>query len=233
MVDLKEEQQYEELRRLAQKLHIPIPEVFLELEVRDKDGRVIQRHRQRSHSWVRNAYNLMIMQGAGINGNESAVFGAGEVNIKLADGTVRQSPRAANICDADYDPEAVGFGYTAVAGWDTYGILVGSGTTAESFEDYFLDTQIVDGTGAGELSHIASETPSRSYADTTYSVDLVRYFNNNSGGNVDVNEVALVTNGYYGGAHIWMQSRDKLGATVTVPSTGQLKVTYTVELTYP
>ncbi|GAH72404.1 unnamed protein product, partial [marine sediment metagenome] len=64
-------------------------------------------------------------------------------------------------------------------------------------------------------------------------VDLVRYFNNNSGGNVDVNEVALVTNGYFGGAHIWMQSRDKLGATVTVPSTGQLKVTYTVELTYP
>ena len=97
MVDLKEEQQYEELRRLAQKLHIPIPEVFLELEVRDKDGRVIQRHRQRSHSWVRNAYNLMIMQGAGINGNESAVLGSLQGWRILARRTMTQRTQASSI----------------------------------------------------------------------------------------------------------------------------------------
>jgi hypothetical protein len=27
--------------------------------------------------------------------------------------------------------------------------------------------------------------------------------------------------------------RDKLAATVTIPNTGQLKVTYTIQLTYP
>jgi len=64
---------------------------------------------------------------------------------------------------------------------------------------------------------------------------MVRYFNNNSGGDVNVNEVALVLNQPQGGAVYgkWMQSRDKLASTVTVPNTGQLKVTYTVQLAYP
>jgi len=65
--------------------------------------------------------------------------------------------------------------------------------------------------------------------------ELVRYFNNNSGGDVNVNEVALVDYvGCRGSAidKVFM-SRDKLASTVTVPNTGQLKVTYTVQLTYP
>jgi len=64
---------------------------------------------------------------------------------------------------------------------------------------------------------------------------MVRYFNNNSGGDVAVNEVALVVNQPQGGPVYgkWVQARDKLASTVTVPNTGQLKVTYTVQLTYP
>ncbi|GAJ13452.1 unnamed protein product, partial [marine sediment metagenome] len=62
MLDLKEERQYERLKKLGRELHIPIPEHFLTMEVFDKDGKLIQRHHQRSHSWVRNAYHLLFCQ---------------------------------------------------------------------------------------------------------------------------------------------------------------------------
>ena len=53
---------------------------------------------------------------------------------------------------------------------------------------------------------------------------------------MSVNEVALSLRGYKPGSTVpynYMTARDKLITTVVVPDTGQLKVTYTVQLTYP
>jgi len=228
-----EEARYEQLRRLGQELHIPIPEAFWELEVRDKDGRVIQSLRQRSHSWVRNAYNHMFSQLAGKNGSDTT-FGAGKISIKDTGGTVRYG--TAPIGHSSTDIDGSSYGYRGAAGDDTWGIQVGSGTNAESFEDYQLQAKIANGVGAGQLSYIQQDPHVITYnADTkVLSNTLVRYFNNNSGGSVNVNEVALVLNQPLSGVTgKWVQSRDKLAATVTVPNTGQLKVTYTVQLTYP
>lgn len=227
------EQKYEQLRRLGQELHIPIPEAFWKLEVFDKDGKLIQKHKQRSHSWTRNAYNHLFSQLAQKNGNDDT-FGAGKLSIKDYNGVIKYGT---NPIGQDYsknvDNPAINYGYLCSAAWVVSGIQVGSGTNAESFEDYVLQTPIAEGTGAGEINHIASELHSISYSDTTLTDELVRYFNNNSGGNISVNEVALTMNGYLAANIKWVQSRDKLGATVTVPDTGQLKVTYTIELAYP
>lgn len=245
MLDTKEEQQYERLRKLGQELHIPIPEAFLTLEVFDKDGKLIQRHHQRSHSWVRNAYNMMFSQLAAKNGNGGAVFGAGFLNIKDTGGTVRTGEFGIGV--GCYDPSSPAWtnldtphssiGALATATHDDHGIVVGSGTNAESFEDYALQTLIVNGTDAGQLSYVASELSSVSYAALVLTCTLIRYFNNNSGDSIDVNEVALVIGGMAGSSgsaiYNWVQSRDHLASTVTVPVTGQLRVTYTVQLTYP
>ena len=75
-LDPKEEQKYEELRKLGQELKIPISEAFLTLEVFDKDGKLIQKHRQRSHSWTRNAYNALFSNLASVNLDDDT-FGAG------------------------------------------------------------------------------------------------------------------------------------------------------------
>lgn len=233
MLDPKEEQQFAELKKLARKLHVPIPEVFIELEVFDKDGKLIQRHHQRSHSWVRNAYNMLFSQLAG-KGCTATGFGAGKISIKdYPAGTIYDTIGYGLTISGVQTPDGATYGYRAPAGATSRGILVGSGTNAESFEDFALQTPIAEGTGAGELSHILSEAHSVAYADTTLTNTLIRYLNNNSGGNVLVNEVALVTYGYFGasGAPMLM-SRDKLASTVTIPDTGQLKVTYTVSLTY-
>lgn len=230
MLDTKEEQRYERLRKLAQELHIPIPEAFLTLEVFDKDGKLIQRHHQRSHSWVRNAYNVLFSQLAGKNVDD-VTFGAGLISLKKTDGAI-QSDEKCGGTSADVDGLT---GYRAAGGDDLYGILVGSGTNAESFEEYFLQTQLTEGTGAGQISHVASEEHSISYAALVLKNTLIRYFNNNSepAGDRNINEVALV---FYELMHKYeevLMARDKLASTVTVPVTGQLKVTYTVQLTYP
>jgi len=234
MNKLKEEQKYEQLRMLGKELHIPMPEAFWELEVRDKDGKVIQRHRERSHSWIRNAYNHLASQLFAKNANDDT-FGAGKLSIKKEDATVLYGTYPITLgysSNCDIPPS----GYLGSAGQNVVGIVVGTGTAAESFEDYKLDTKIANGVGAGQLSYIVSDTHVITYTAATKVLkdELVRYLNNNSGGDITVNEVGIICNGYVGqSAKQWLQVRDKLAAGVTVPDTGQLKVTYTIQLTYP
>ncbi len=229
-----EESRYERLRKLGQELHIPISEAFWGIEVRDGNGMVVLSLRQRSHSWVRNAYNHMFTQLAGKNGND-ALYGAGKLNVKDTAGTVRSASTPIGQSDADVDGTA--YGYRGPAGNDTWGIQVGSGANPENFEDHQLQAKVANGVGAGQLSYVEQDPHVIAYDAGTrvLSNTLVRYFNNNSGGPINVNEVALVLNQPQGGAVFgkWMQARDKLAATVAVPNTGQLKVTYTVQLAYP
>lgn len=232
----REEQKYRELRRLGQELHLPIPEAFWELEVRTRDGRIIQHLKQRSHSWVRNAYNAMFCQLAGKDASDTT-FGAGKISGKDTGGAVRTFSRALGT---DYNGSCdgltpgTGHGYRGAAASDSTGIVVGSGTAPESFEDYALQTLIPNGTGAGQLSYVASEPHAISYdaVGRILKNSLARFFNNNSGGDVNVNEVGIIFYTQYNG-YRYIYSRDKLATTVTVPNTGQLKVTYTIQLTYP
>ena len=60
MIELKEGRKYEQLKKLGQEFHIPIPELFLALEVRDKEGKLIQKHSERCHSFGRNVYNYTL-----------------------------------------------------------------------------------------------------------------------------------------------------------------------------
>ncbi|MBA7524808.1 hypothetical protein ES705_16952 [subsurface metagenome] len=231
MMDI-EERDYRQLRKLGQKLHIPIPEAFLELEVRDQDGRVIQRHKQRSHSWVRNAYNAMFINLAGKDPDD-VTFGAGLLSMKDTGGVI-VSVSAPLFYASSTSLDGTGQGYRAPAGDDDRGIVVGSGVAAESFEDYALETKIANGTAAGQLSYVESAAHSITWigGSLTLKNALIRYFNNNSGASVEVNEVGLIVFSYYS-VQEYLVSRDKLASPVTIPNTGQLKVTYTVQLTYP
>ena len=234
----KEEKKFRQLRKLGQELKIPVPEAFWEFEVFDKDGKLIQKHKQRSHSWVRNAYNMLFGQLAGKDLKDTT-FGAGLLSIKDTDGSIRYDGATYfGRKDTDFANSLDGtdVGYRASAGDDSKGIIVGSGINAESFEDYVLQTKIANGTAAGQLNYVASEAHAVTWVSATKIMknELIRYFNNNSGGDVSVNEVGIAGHGsVYLGYGTWLMSRDKLAATVTIPNTGQLKVTYTIQLTYP
>jgi len=232
MLNLKEEQKYGQLRKLSRELHIPTPEAFLTLEVFDKDGKLIQRHKQRSHSWVRNAYNLMFCQLGGKDADTGVgEFGAGYLSFKDTGAAVKQGNYTGAITDPSSSADAVGNAYRAAVSTVDYGIIIGSGTNPESFEGYALQTPIQEGNGAGQLNHLQQEEPVASYTPSTktFKVVHIRYMNNNS-----VNEVGLVDKMRYDAMFPYiLMSRDKLVSTVTIPDTGQLKVTYTIQLTYP
>ncbi len=246
-LDPREEAEFETLRLMGQRLHVPIFEAFWELEVMDRGGRPVQSLRQRSHSFVRNAYNHLLSQLAAKNGDGGAVFGGGFINIRNTGGSVLTGSfpiltgHDSNSTSTTPLDSATSFnqGVLAAAGIDSKGIVVGSGVNPESFESFALQTPILNGTTAGKLSHVQSEPVAVAYnaGTLTLTVTHARFFNNNSGGNVDVNEVAIYLVGKTGAGGqsnvAWMPARDKLAATVTVPNTGQLKVTYTISLTYP
>ncbi|GAJ09756.1 unnamed protein product, partial [marine sediment metagenome] len=169
MLDLKEERRYTRLKKLARELHIPMPEAFITLEVFDKDGKLIQRHHQRSHSWARNAYNMMFASLAGVT-SPDATWEAGKLSQKFTNGSIESGdyPFAMyfgkGASPYGYKMNTTDVGYRAAATEDSKGILVGSGENAESFEDYVLQTPIVEGTGANQLNHIESQPHSVSYA---------------------------------------------------------------------
>src|SRR3989304_5814245 len=91
---------------------------------------------------------------------------------------------------------------------------------------------------AGQLAYSVTDAPAITWTGgtLTFKVDWVRYFNNNSGAPITVWEVGLVCEGGYTGGtgtQLWMNARDVLGASVSVPNGGQLKVTYSISLVYP
>lgn len=221
-------------RRTARNLHLPYVRAVLDIEV-VKDNKTVVHRRQNSKSFVRNAYNLLYTNIAGVNISD-ALFGAGKLSIKATSGTIET-----------YQSNIQNGGYAAGDSDVTYGIVVGSGVNVESFEDFALQTPILNGNGAGQLNYNPMEPYIKAWNGgiLTFSDTLKRYMNNNSGGPISVNEVALicsltsiVSEGDFGPNYNFSSlpvliSRDKLGATITVVDTAQLKVTYIISLVYP
>jgi len=222
--------------KLGQELHIPIPEVFLTLEVFDKDGKLVQKLHQRSHSWVRNAYTHLYCMMASANAPDPT-YGAGYLNIKrFTDGLIFAVARSPGWTNANV--ETIGnMGFCSGAGDTTFGIVVGTSSQAESFDDWQLISKIANGTGASQLTYQAHEAIVKSYESgtKTQKVEHKRYFNNNSGGTISVNEVGIVGRMWFNmdSNRYALHSRDVLASTINIPNTGQLKVTYTIQLTYP
>ena len=217
---------------LAKELHLPFFKTYLTFDTYNRDGKLTHRHQQHGHSWTRNAYNFVFLTMAAKNPSDNT-FGAGKLSAKDTGGTVRYNTSYPLVYIYNQSLDAV-HGYRAVAGNSNYGIIIGSGITAESFEDYTLATKIAHGTSAGQLQYTLSDVHSISYANLTLKNTLGRMFDNGSGGSVDVNEVGLVGRIYiYNVAYYFLLSRDVLVSTITVPSTEQLRVAYSVSLVYP
>jgi hypothetical protein len=128
-------------------------------------------------------------------------------------------------------------GYMAGAADDSYGILVGTDDTAETFEDTTLVAKVAHGNSSGQLAIQATNAHVTAYdsGSKTMSDTLSRFFNNNSGGDITIKEVAIYSLllAGYNDERANLLSRDVLVTPVLVPNTGQLKVSYTNSLVYP
>lgn len=210
-------------------LHIPPPPVtWITMTVEDADGNVVSEKTIKANSWVRNYYNNLAS--CLLPGLPGGVYGAGTLAIKDTSGTTKTSTtHYTNYTNTSSSRNGS-------AGNDGYGISIGTGGNAESFEDYVLQTPIADGTGAGQMSYAAGTIGSPSYNAETkkWTQTITRAINNNTAGSISVTEVVL-----YWGMNVNNQAcvacvdRSLLPAAVDVPAANKLTVTYTTEMTFP
>jgi len=66
---MTEDQAYEQLKKLGSELKVPVYEAFWRFDIL-KDGELLSEKRMRSHSLVRNAYNLLYYYLCGVKPSE-------------------------------------------------------------------------------------------------------------------------------------------------------------------
>ncbi len=227
MLDSKEEKKFAELREKCRELKVMAPpEIFIGLKVHDKNGVLVFDDIQRGHSWTRNFYNMAFSMMADVGGDGGSTFGAGYFTAKNVDGIVR----GANTYTAfKTSGILLGYGFHNNAASATFGIVIGTGDTAFSVDQYGLATLIAHGSGAGQMSYNAMVAPVQAYTagSKTWKNTVSRIFNNNSGSSIIVKETGLYTNHYvFNDANYWMTERSVLSPAVSVANAGQLTVTY-------
>lgn len=129
---------------------------------------------------------------------------------------------------ANYCPYMGRLSTIANIGYPETGVIIGSGTTPPTVNDYKLENRIVS-------SNISSSAVVTSWIPAT-GVRLVSKITivNNGSTAVTIGEVGLCTNnGASGDAYCCLIERTVLDSPVTIPAGGVGQITYTVEMIYP
>ncbi len=121
----------------------------------------------------------------------------------------------------------------APANNDNYGIVIGSGTSGETINDYALDTQIAHGTGAGQLQYSTHSIVKPTIVSDNVDFVFSRAFINGSGNDVVVREIGVYTLGLDTGStfRYICVIRDILSSAETVANGETLTIQYTIRTT--
>jgi len=181
------------------------------VEVRDKDGRVLQRISAPSRSYVQQWNQLL------------NVFTAGAVKtVKDTGGTNRDAK----------DNNTATFDTTAAIGEIVKGIRIGKGTTAVAITDYALESPCVEGVGADEFNHQLVEFTEPSVIGTTCSFTITRTMINNSGATITgIKEIGCYCCFIDVTVEYALAFRDVLPGALSIPDGGSITVTYTIKVT--
>lgn len=137
--------------------------------VRDKDGNIKKQFTEKCESLLRQFQRFQF-----------SFFASTTKNITDVGNTTRS-------CNNTEKNEANG-----PSGNDVYGIQIGTGTTTVAIDDYMIETQINEGTGAGQMEHQFTSITNNEGSSQDY-VLISRQFINNSGSSITVKEAGLVT----------------------------------------
>lgn len=235
MLNPEEEKKFAELRERCRNLKVlTVPDVFIGLQVHDRNGVLVFDDLQRGHSWTRNFYNFAFCAMAD-SPTTSSTFGAGYMNAKNNVGSVADNATY-TLCKTS---NMLGNGFHGSIGYNTKGIVVGTGNAAFSLADYILNTVIAHGNASGELFYQAQANAVPSY-DSTPGAEKwtnvhTRLFNNNSGAAITVKETGLM---WFGGifassaSAYYLLERSVLDPVVEVANGAQLTVTYSISMDF-
>lgn len=194
---------------------------ILEWEVRDKEGQLavdprtsmLNHGKKKAESFVRQFLELLVV-----------VFAHPSVFLPWAIRDTGNTVRNAYVTYPGND--RLFFQCNGGVGDTNQGVVVGTGNTAPTIDDYKLETPIAHGVGAGQLSYAAQAWGVPASDVTTSHFTVTRNISNNSGGAITVNEVALYVQGYDGSARYFMIIRDVIAGGINVPNGQTLTVNY-------
>jgi len=199
-----------------------------EVEVRDKNGKLISKQHGKSHSWLRQWIQILKGEFATRHGT---TVGSGNVSIYDETGSGRTYPPHTSGTPTAYYMQLSTLGD---AGDVTQGIIVGGGDTPNSLTTYALASKIGHGTASGQLVYGAESVEdviNPSGMDLTFRI--TRTFTNNSGASVTVKEVGILVKKYdtSGYGRSFLIARDVLLSPSSVPDGATLTIRYTVKIT--
>jgi hypothetical protein len=202
-----------------------IPKAYWEIEIRDKNGKLLERKRFKSHSWLRQFIDWLRMCALQIPASTSV----SQMTINDVTNTSRTVPNASS----DYAPAFV-VAYCAGANVDGYGLVVGSGDAPNSISTYALASKIAHGSGSGQLIHNATTVEAvtnPSGGDLQFRV--IRTFTNNSGTSVVVKEIGIYGSLRDSGIN-WRSfciARDVLPSPSSIPDGATMTLRYITKIT--
>jgi len=220
-LDPKEIEEIEKLAQEALKYEIFLPGyATFSCTLIDPEGNPVLYYEDKSRSYVRNFYNVVILHNIIAWGRVSSFpsiqgYATGKLSIKRIDGTIVHS---------------IGIdAFIASAGETNKGIVVGSSNQAESIDNFKLISIINHGAGAGQLSYQAMQNPTVSWNSQTkrFSARYTRFFFNQSGNTITVAEVGIYTYSLYT-YNTFCIIRDVLSQSINIPNGYDLKVEYTL-----
>jgi hypothetical protein len=163
-----------------------IPKAYWEIEIRDKNGKILERKQFKSHSWLRQFIDWLRM--CALQTTSTGTVYTMTIN------DVTNTARTVPLTTSNY-AGAFCMGYNAPANTSTYGLVVGSGDTPNSTSTYALAFQIAHGSGSGQLIHNATTVESvTNPSGGDFQFKVIRTFTNNSGASVTVKEIGIYGN---------------------------------------
>jgi len=217
------------------------------LERFDKDHRLLERREQPSRSFVKNFISLLycahaqILSAApfamtditgGARTVDSEVFATITGRSSKSNLMIGSAPGLSGVYCFHGSPNNF-YRHQATIEGSKIGIQVGIGNAAVTPTDNFLQTRILHGSAAGLLEYGGCELLSIAFANPNGQFTIRRYFTNNSGGLITVQEVGIHSVGTNLNAYsawAFLVARDLTGA-VAVANTELLRVSYVVQIT--
>ncbi|GAI88778.1 unnamed protein product, partial [marine sediment metagenome] len=126
------------------------------------------------------------------------------------------------------------YDYNTMYAGEQIGIQVGTGTTAPTPSDDAMEARIAHGESAGEFEYGGCEFRNMTISDPNGEFTIRRYFTNNSGGSITVNEVGIYSPAGTSesfASRIFLIARDKVDPGVAVADTEILRATYVPQIT--
>jgi len=196
----------------------PIPHILepgevgavLEWVVKEKDGNITRQGQKKSESFIRQFIEALFIYFSG----QSDLL---SIPVKCTDNLTRY-----------FYPTYPGLNVSAGVGADTWGIRIGTGSTAPTINDYNVEAGIAHATmnhGAVTFGLPASDA-------STSQFTVTRDFSNVSGGVVTVNEIALIALLYKAQtSYTVMIIRDVISGGISVPNGQTLTINYRIQVT--